>query len=276
MPESMCWARRLDSLAEHSKKSSWDSTRRIPLLRKCSGAAFEMPSQISTQFGIPPQTYKINRTSRIWRESLNPIHLPRVVRVLRVLQALRIPRAQIAFKKYVRTYGHGGVAYGVRRDEMLRDVHSRQPRCARGLNADMDGVTGVCEGGEGRMRKSGDEGSDDRVGTDEGGDKGDERGRGEAVRWQDPDGRKILNTIVKKEELVAPILDRDDIFCCTATGDGKSAAFSVPILVLDEYNSNRHKIKPPLRSGRLKSEVWVPSKSKICDSTGSSVQWSVI
>ncbi|KAJ6578365.1 hypothetical protein B0H19DRAFT_882876, partial [Mycena capillaripes] len=27
--------------------------------------------------------------------------------------------------------------------------------------------------------------------------------------------------------------------CCTATGDGKSTAFLVPILVLDEYNSNR-------------------------------------
>ncbi|KAJ7116267.1 hypothetical protein C8R43DRAFT_902419, partial [Mycena crocata] len=73
------------------------------------------------------------------------------------------------------------------------------------------------------------------------------------LRWQDPDGLKTLNTIVKKvvpswkdglrsvqEELVAPILDGEDILCCTATGDGKSAAFSVPILTLNEYNANRH------------------------------------
>ncbi|KAJ7237805.1 P-loop containing nucleoside triphosphate hydrolase protein [Mycena rebaudengoi] len=73
------------------------------------------------------------------------------------------------------------------------------------------------------------------------------------LRWKDPIGRTTLRTIVKKviplwkdglrpvqEDLVAPILDRDDILCLTATGDGKSAAFSVPILVLDEYNSNPH------------------------------------
>ncbi|KAJ6549201.1 hypothetical protein B0H10DRAFT_2128997 [Mycena sp. CBHHK59/15] len=73
------------------------------------------------------------------------------------------------------------------------------------------------------------------------------------VRWQDPEGKNTLRTIVKnaipqwkdglrtvQEELVAPILDGDDILCCTATGDGKSAAFSVPILALNEYNKNRH------------------------------------
>ncbi|KAJ7687229.1 hypothetical protein B0H17DRAFT_939604 [Mycena rosella] len=71
------------------------------------------------------------------------------------------------------------------------------------------------------------------------------------VRWQDDLGRQTLNDIVKKvipawkhglrpvqADLVAPILDGDDILCCTATGDGKSAAFSVPILVLNEYNAN--------------------------------------
>ncbi|KAJ7681380.1 hypothetical protein B0H17DRAFT_1205904 [Mycena rosella] len=48
-------------------------------------------------------------------------------------------------------------------------------------------------------------------------------------RWQDPSGRKVLQTIVKKvlpwidglrpvqEDLVAPILDGEDILCCTAT-----------------------------------------------------------
>ncbi|KAJ7210266.1 P-loop containing nucleoside triphosphate hydrolase protein, partial [Mycena haematopus] len=64
-------------------------------------------------------------------------------------------------------------------------------------------------------------------------------------------GRQTINRIVKKVipawtdglrpvqmDLVAPILDGDDVLCCTATGDGKSAAFSVPILVLQEYNAN--------------------------------------
>ncbi|KAJ6586760.1 hypothetical protein B0H10DRAFT_2234162 [Mycena sp. CBHHK59/15] len=81
------------------------------------------------------------------------------------------------------------------------------------------------------------------------------------IRWQDPDGRKTLNTIVKKliphwkdglrpvqEDLVAPILDGEDILCCTATGDGKSAAFSVPILVLNEYNKNPHLYPRGLRT----------------------------
>ncbi|KAJ7245376.1 P-loop containing nucleoside triphosphate hydrolase protein [Mycena haematopus] len=72
------------------------------------------------------------------------------------------------------------------------------------------------------------------------------------LRWQDPLGRDTINKIVKKlipawqnglrpvqEDLVAAMLDGDDVLCCTATGDGKSAAFSVPILVLNEYNAHR-------------------------------------
>ncbi|KAF7339867.1 p-loop containing nucleoside triphosphate hydrolase protein [Mycena venus] len=79
------------------------------------------------------------------------------------------------------------------------------------------------------------------------------------IRWQDSNGLETLRTIVKKvlpqwkdglrpvqEELVAPILDGAAILCCTATGDGKSAAFSVPILVLNEYNANRHLYPPNL------------------------------
>ncbi|KAJ7436651.1 P-loop containing nucleoside triphosphate hydrolase protein [Mycena galericulata] len=71
-------------------------------------------------------------------------------------------------------------------------------------------------------------------------------------RWQDPIGRETANKIVKKlvpewkaglrpvqEDLVSAILDGDDLLCCTATGDGKSGAFSIPILVLNEYNTNR-------------------------------------
>ncbi|KAJ6449538.1 hypothetical protein C8R45DRAFT_849659, partial [Mycena sanguinolenta] len=38
-------------------------------------------------------------------------------------------------------------------------------------------------------------------------------------------------------DLVVAILDGDDVLFCTATGDGKSAAFSVPHLVLQEYNA---------------------------------------
>ncbi|KAK6966546.1 hypothetical protein R3P38DRAFT_2816039, partial [Favolaschia claudopus] len=71
--------------------------------------------------------------------------------------------------------------------------------------------------------------------------------------WKDEIGRETINSIVKKVipawtqglrpfqlDLVAPLLNGDDILCCTATGDGKSAAFSVPLLVLNEYNSNPH------------------------------------
>ena len=37
-------------------------------------------------------------------------------------------------------------------------------------------------------------------------------------------------------DLVSAILDGKDVLCCTAAGDGKSAAFSVPTLVLLEYS----------------------------------------
>ncbi|KAJ6516509.1 hypothetical protein C8R45DRAFT_1067724 [Mycena sanguinolenta] len=35
------------------------------------------------------------------------------------------------------------------------------------------------------------------------------------------------------------MLDGEVVRCCTATGDGKSAAFAVPILVLNEYNAHK-------------------------------------
>jgi superfamily II DNA/RNA helicase len=69
--------------------------------------------------------------------------------------------------------------------------------------------------------------------------------------WQDPIGLETIKAIVKKcvptwtnglhavqLELVSGILDGKDILCCTATGDGKSAAFAIPCLVLLEYNNN--------------------------------------
>ncbi|KAJ7779224.1 hypothetical protein B0H16DRAFT_1838657 [Mycena metata] len=71
------------------------------------------------------------------------------------------------------------------------------------------------------------------------------------LRWQSQIGRDTIQKIVTKviptwknglrpvqEDLVSAILDGDDVLCCTATGDGKSAAFSVPILVLNDYNLN--------------------------------------
>jgi superfamily II DNA/RNA helicase len=71
------------------------------------------------------------------------------------------------------------------------------------------------------------------------------------LRWQDPEGLDTINSIVKKLipnwtnglhavqlELVSAILDGMDLLCCTATGEGKSAAFSIPTLVLLEYNKH--------------------------------------
>ena len=56
--------------------------------------------------------------------------------------------------------------------------------------------------------------------------------------WQDPEGLDVIKTIIKKLilnwmnglhavqlELVAAILDRKSVLCCTATGDEKSAVF---------------------------------------------------
>ncbi|KAJ7161572.1 hypothetical protein C8R46DRAFT_1283808 [Mycena filopes] len=42
------------------------------------------------------------------------------------------------------------------------------------------------------------------------------------------------------------MLDADDVLCCTATGDGKSCAFSIPILTLNEYNRHRADYPPGL------------------------------
>ena len=70
------------------------------------------------------------------------------------------------------------------------------------------------------------------------------------ARWQDPIGLETIQTIVKiistwtdglppvQLELVSAILDGQDILCCPATGDGISAAFAVPALVLLEYNAH--------------------------------------
>jgi len=69
--------------------------------------------------------------------------------------------------------------------------------------------------------------------------------------WQDPIGLETICTIMKKIiptwmdglhlvqlKLVSAILDGQDILCCTATGDAKSAAFAIPGLVLVKYNAH--------------------------------------
>ena len=70
-------------------------------------------------------------------------------------------------------------------------------------------------------------------------------------RWQDPEGQATIKRIVEIKiptwkdglhlwqlELVARILDGENVLCNTATGDGKSAVFGVPLVVLLEMASN--------------------------------------
>ncbi|KAJ7701783.1 hypothetical protein B0H17DRAFT_913286, partial [Mycena rosella] len=79
------------------------------------------------------------------------------------------------------------------------------------------------------------------------------------LRWQSTTGRNTLQKIVNKvipawkdglrpvqEDLTSAMLDGDDVLCCTATGDRKYSAFSVPILVLNEYNTNPSEYPPGL------------------------------
>lgn len=69
--------------------------------------------------------------------------------------------------------------------------------------------------------------------------------------WESPAGLKLLDDIVLKRiprwpsglkkgqrEAIIRILDEQDVFWITATGDGKSAAFQVPILVHDEISQH--------------------------------------
>lgn len=74
------------------------------------------------------------------------------------------------------------------------------------------------------------------------------RGR---LRWQSSIGLQTIKTIVRKRipqwenglydwqlEIVAKILDGEDVLVVTATGDGKSAIFGVPILIFLELAQN--------------------------------------
>jgi ATP-dependent helicase YprA (DUF1998 family) len=77
-------------------------------------------------------------------------------------------------------------------------------------------------------------------------------------RWIDDPGRFTIQSIVKLRTgwkaglrdyqltLVSRVLDGEDILFISATGDGKSVAFSIPILVLHEYNSNNQLYFPGL------------------------------
>ncbi|KAF9010903.1 hypothetical protein BDZ89DRAFT_1143429 [Hymenopellis radicata] len=70
-------------------------------------------------------------------------------------------------------------------------------------------------------------------------------------RWNHPHGIKTLQEIVKKKiptwkdglreaqlEFIPPILDNTNVLCIETTGGGKSAAFSVPIIVHNEVSAN--------------------------------------
>ncbi|KAF9001635.1 P-loop containing nucleoside triphosphate hydrolase protein [Hymenopellis radicata] len=72
-----------------------------------------------------------------------------------------------------------------------------------------------------------------------------------AIAWNSPEGKATVKHIVvnripswkdglheRQEEPVLLILDGTDVLLCTATGDGKSALFTVPILCHQEISQN--------------------------------------
>ncbi|KAJ6549749.1 P-loop containing nucleoside triphosphate hydrolase protein [Mycena capillaripes] len=91
--------------------------------------------------------------------------------------------------------------------------------------------------------------------------------------WRGPQGHRTITTIVKKlipqwknglypaqHNLVARVLDGEDILCCMATGGGKSALFSVPILILREMARNP-RLYPDLPTRALpQGIVFTPTK----------------
>ncbi|KAJ6506834.1 hypothetical protein C8R45DRAFT_970692, partial [Mycena sanguinolenta] len=93
------------------------------------------------------------------------------------------------------------------------------------------------------------------------------------ISWRSDLGRDTLDKIVKvvpawkdglrpvQADLVAAILYGDDVLCCTATGDGKSAAFSIPILVL----SKRIQHEFDIVSSRTSNAGWTGRSSGNAD-----------
>jgi superfamily II DNA/RNA helicase len=69
-------------------------------------------------------------------------------------------------------------------------------------------------------------------------------------KWTDKDGLHTIQTIVRRctpwtdglttaqLQLVSLILEGNDVLYVNATGSGKSCAFSIPIIVWNEYNTN--------------------------------------
>ncbi|THU84699.1 P-loop containing nucleoside triphosphate hydrolase protein, partial [Dendrothele bispora CBS 962.96] len=72
------------------------------------------------------------------------------------------------------------------------------------------------------------------------------------LHWKDNSGLETIKIIVQRctsfanrlysyqLPLIAKILDGEDVLCITATGDGKSALFAIPLVILHEYNTNYH------------------------------------
>ncbi|KAF5346591.1 hypothetical protein D9758_013448 [Tetrapyrgos nigripes] len=69
----------------------------------------------------------------------------------------------------------------------------------------------------------------------------------ETYRWQSSEGQALLNNIIRKRvpqwtdglkdgqsKVVTRILDGEKVLWIAATGEGKSAAFQVPVLVHEE------------------------------------------
>jgi len=96
-------------------------------------------------------------------------------------------------------------------------------------------------------------------------------------RWQDPIGLETINVIVKivpswtnglylvQLELVSGILDGKDILFCTATGDGKSAAFAIPGLVLVEYNKNAGAYPPGFPTRKRPIDIVITPKKGLAN-----------
>jgi superfamily II DNA helicase RecQ len=75
-------------------------------------------------------------------------------------------------------------------------------------------------------------------------------GRVEEHRWSSEGGKLIIQSIVRSAtpwkdglrpqqlEIVSLVLDGIDFLYIDATGSGKSCAFSIPIVILNEYNKS--------------------------------------
>ncbi|KAK7015807.1 ATP-dependent DNA helicase RecQ [Favolaschia claudopus] len=83
-------------------------------------------------------------------------------------------------------------------------------------------------------------------------------------KWQTPDGINTIRQIVREKipqwtrglhewqiDIVARILDSEDVLCITATGDGKSAIFAVPMVILLEVAQNPSKYRGVTSTGNL-------------------------